>query len=490
MDKTIFIQIDNNPLPERCIVDVEVLDCCCINDFCSLVGDALVGDLKDENNRPYYRLITPVGRLLMDFKDVEEKTFNTIIEKWYDILGNILHKGVQNVAITIQFPQQYVDWLIHNDNPYFEQVGKNLRYNNGIVTLSPDEIADDIIASLSYKVNYFLKEKKNNISFVVFSNPLIRNSSFIIKRVKFEGIEFLRYDSWKDNIIKKGEKGNVQDEILTINGVSFKMIHIEGGSFTMGATSEQISDACYNEKPAHRVTLSSFFLGETEVTQALWLAVMGYNPSKFQGADRPVEKVSWEDCQMFISKLNSLMGKSFRLPTEAEWEFAARGGNKSMGYKYSGSNDLSVVAWYKSNSGKETHAVKTKAPNELGIYDMNGNVREWCLDKMDDYKSSSQTNPMSASSGSYHVLRGGGWCNNADACRVSSRYDLTLDSRYGDLGLRLALSPHNYLNQNSDSVMNVMMEAGEILVGKKHFIVSDSHDDINIDDIPTSIDRI
>jgi formylglycine-generating enzyme required for sulfatase activity len=268
------------------------------------------------------------------------------------------------------------------------------------------------------------------------------------------------------------------------------MIHIEGGSFTMGATSEQISDACYNEKPAHRVTLSSFFLGETEVTQALWLAVMGYNPSKFQGADRPVEKVSWEDCQMFISKLNSLTGKSFRLPTEAEWEFAARGGNKSMGYKYSGSNDLSVVAWYKSNSGKETHAVKTKAPNELGIYDMNGNVREWCLDKMDDYKSSSQTNPMSASSGSYHVLRGGGWCNNADACRVSSRYDLTLDSRYGDLGLRLALSPHNYLNQNSDSVMNVMMEAGKILVGKKHFIVSDSHDDINIDDIPTSIDRI
>ena len=200
MDKTILIQIDNKPLPEKCSEDVDVLDCRCINDFCSLVGNALVGDLKDENGKPLFQLITPIGKLLMDFKEVDEKIFNTIIEKWYDILGSILHKGVQNVALTIQFPQQYVDWLIHNDNPYFEQVGKNLRYNNGIITLSPDEIVDDIIASLSYKVSYFLKEKKNDISFVVFSNPLIRNSSFIIKRVKFEGIGFLRYDSWVKQI--------------------------------------------------------------------------------------------------------------------------------------------------------------------------------------------------------------------------------------------------------------------------------------------------
>ena len=485
MGKTLYIQIDSNSLPKGCGEDVEVLDCCCINDFCSLLGDALVGDLKDENGKPFYRLINPVGKLLMDFKEVDEKIFNTIIEKWYDILGNILHKSVQNVALTIQFPQQYIDWLIRNESPYFEQIGKDLLKNNGIITLSPDDIVDDIIASLIYKVSYFLKDNKKNISFVVLSNPLIRNSSFIIKRVKFEGIEFLRYDSWKEHIIKRGEKGNVQDEILTINGVSFKMIHIEGGSFTMGATSEQICDAIYNEKPAHRVTLSSFFLGETEVTQALWLSVMGCNPSKFQGADRPVEKVSWEDCQIFISKLNSLTAKSFRLPTEAEWEFAARGGNKSMGYKYSGSNDLSVVAWYKNNSGKETHDVKTKVPNELGLYDMNGNVREWCLDRMGDYISSSQTNPMSAGSGSCHVLRGGGWCNSADACRVSSRYDLAMDRRYGDLGLRLALSPHN-----SDSVMNVMMEAGKLLAEKKHFMVSDRPDDINIDDIPTSLDRI
>ena len=218
MGKTLYIQIDSNSLPKGCGEDVEVLDCCCINDFCSLLGDALVGDLKDENGKPFYRLINPVGKLLMDFKEVDEKIFNTIIEKWYDILGNILHKSVQNVALTIQFPQQYIDWLIRNESPYFEQIGKDLLKNNGIITLSPDDIVDDIIASLIYKVSYFLKDNKKNISFVVLSNPLIRNSSFIIKRVKFEGIEFLRYDSWKEHIIKRGEKGNVQDEILTIRG--------------------------------------------------------------------------------------------------------------------------------------------------------------------------------------------------------------------------------------------------------------------------------
>ena len=228
-------------------------------------------------------------------------------------------------------------------------------------------------------------------------------------------------------------------QTFTANGVSFKMIRVEGGTFTMGATSEQGSDAYDNEKPAHQVTLSSYYIGETEVTQALWQAVMGSNPSYFKGENRPVEKVSWDDCKTFISKLNSLTGRNFRLPTEAEWEFAARGGNKSQGYKYSGSNSLGNVAWYGDNSGGETHPVKTKSPNELGIYDMNGNVWEWCQDRYGSYSSSSQRDPAGPSSGSFRVNRGGSWRHIAGDCRVSRRNFYSPGSRGSNLGLRLVL---------------------------------------------------
>ena len=157
------------------------------------------------------------------------------------------------------------------------------------------------------------------------------------------------------------------------------MVEVRGGTFTMGATSEQEVDAFGDEKPAHEVTLSDYYIGKTEVTQALWKAVMGNNPSYFEGENLPVECISWHDCKTFISKLNALTGKNFRMPTEAEWEYAARGGSKSRGYKYSGSNTLDDVAWYSGNSDSETHEVGTKSPNELGLYDMSGNVSELSL---------------------------------------------------------------------------------------------------------------
>ena len=217
------------------------------------------------------------------------------------------------------------------------------------------------------------------------------------------------------------------------------MVRVEGGTFTMGATSEQGSDAYSDEKPAHQVTLSSFSIGKYEVTQEEWQAVMGSNPSNFKGSKRPVEQVSWEDCQEFIRKLNQLTGKQFRLPTEAEWEYAARGGNRSRGYKYAGSDNLGSVAWFTDNSGSQTHPVGQKSPNELGLYDMSGNVWEWCQDWKGNYSSSSQTNPTGASSGSGRVDRGGSWYNNARYCRSSYRDYYTPSFRYSDLGLRLAL---------------------------------------------------
>ena len=235
-------------------------------------------------------------------------------------------------------------------------------------------------------------------------------------------------------------ENNSEIETFMVNGVSFEMVKVAGGTFQMGATSEQGKDAEDDELPVHSVTLSDYYIGQTEVTQELWKAVMGSNPSYFKGDNqRPVEKVNWNDCQEFIEKLNRLTGKNFRLPTEAEWEYAARGGNKSRGYKYSGSNNPDAVAWYDDNSGSKTHPVATKQSNELGLYDMSGNVYEWCQDWYGGYKSNSQTNPTGASKGSRRVLRGGSWGSSAGGVRVSDRDDYSPDYRDSNLGLRLAL---------------------------------------------------
>ena len=224
------------------------------------------------------------------------------------------------------------------------------------------------------------------------------------------------------------------------DGISIDMVRVEAGTFTMGATAE-MKDRDDSEKPTHQVTLTNdYYIGKYEVTQALWQAVMGNNPSCYKGDNLPVESVSWDDCQDFLSKLNRITGKTFRLPTEAEWEYAARGGKKSRGYQYSGSNNLSDVAWYFDNSGSKTHAVGTKQPNELGIYDMSGNVWEWCQDRRGQYNSFSQVNPTGANSGSKRPFRGGCWAYAASACRSSFRAFNVPAYCVDDLGLRLVLS--------------------------------------------------
>ncbi len=214
-----------------------------------------------------------------------------------------------------------------------------------------------------------------------------------------------------------------------------ELVFVEGGTFQMGSSSGE-SD----EKPVHSVTLSAFNIGKYEVTQAQWKAVMGSNPSYFSGCDNcPVENVSWNDVQEFILKLNAQTGKNYRLPTEAEWEYAARGGKQSRGYTYSGSNDLGSVAWYSDNSGSKTHAVGGKQANELGIYDMSGNVWEWCSDWYGNYNSYSETNPAGASSGQYRVLRGGSWFNNANFCRTAFRAWARSGLQAHNYGFRLVL---------------------------------------------------
>lgn len=196
--------------------------------------------------------------------------------------------------------------------------------------------------------------------------------------------------------------GGGQVETFTVNGVTFEMVRVDGGA------------------------MNPFYIGKTEVTQRLWYAVMGNNPSRFIGDNNPVEQVSWYDCQEFVERLSRLTGRNFRLPTEKEWEYAAKGGSKSRGYEYSGSNDVYRVAWYDENSGSQTHPVAQKLDNELGIYDMSGNVWEWCSD-------------LWSSNSSFRVNRGGSWFSSAADCRVACRGCNAPGNRNDGLGLRLAL---------------------------------------------------
>ena len=266
------------------------------------------------------------------------------------------------------------------------------------------------------------------------------------------------------------EEGNNRITI-PVNGVSFNMIKVEAGSFQMGGDGE------YDGKPVHQVTLTNdYYIGETEVTQELWTAVMGSNPSHFTSSNQlPVEMVSWDDCQTFITKLNALTGRTFRLPSEAEWEFAARGGNASEGYTYSGSNTIGDVAWYWDNipsrsSGKTgygTQPVATKAPNELGIYDMSGNVWEWCQDRYGSYSSDAQTNPTGSPSYYNRVSRGGSWSYDGSKCRVAGRNDNAPPVRLSDYGLRLALEDDNRITitANGVSFNMIKVEGGTFQMG-------------------------
>ena len=233
-----------------------------------------------------------------------------------------------------------------------------------------------------------------------------------------------------DNNKKQSE---ISDLILGI--AKTEMVFVEGGTFNMGCTPEQGSDCGGEEKPVNKVTLSSYYIGKYEVTQGLWEKVLKKSPSSFGGCDEcPVENVSWEDCIEFINKLNELTGKDYRLPTEAQWEYAARGGNKSQGNKFAGGNDMYDLGWYAENSAKKPHKVGLKKPNELGLFDMSGNVWEWCRDWYGAYESSSQSNPIGANSGESRVRRGGSWYSLGNSCRVSIRYTGTPSGRTGDLG--------------------------------------------------------
>ena len=364
------------------------------------------------------------------------------------------HNDSINKALANKVAEQQQLDSIANEKARQESIAAVKRYNDSIANL-PGELYVD-----TNPVGAIVTVDGKRIGTTPINAYKLKKGSYTVKITK-DG-----YKEYRQNItvsyyrgnsiyvrLDKVEKPQPQDKVkvssnsqkltFAVKGIEFKMVAVAGGTFNMGS-----NDGGSNESPVHSVTLSDYYIGETEVTQELWKAVMGSNPSYFKGDKNPVDMVSYNDCIDFINKLNSLLaaqlpaGRKFRLPTEAQWEFAARGGNKGKNNnnKYSGSNSIDDVAWYRDNSSIKTHPVKQKQPNELGLYDMSGNMWEWCSDWYDTYLSSSQTDPKGPSSfmSRYRVLRGGSWIFNAQYCRVAYRSYGTPGYRLNYYGLRLA----------------------------------------------------
>ncbi|MDI9338408.1 MAG: SUMF1/EgtB/PvdO family nonheme iron enzyme [Alphaproteobacteria bacterium] len=318
-----------------------------------------------------------------------------------------------------------------------EQAGKMVLYQNN------QELQDNLFAESTHQK--LIVNRTVNMLWV----ELIQNDTY------WEVVIYAQYHLSKESETDSENNGNSNQEknkipnngvvTYTVNGYNFQMKLVEGGSFSMGCTHEQSFICESDEKPAHTVNLSGFYIGKFEVTQGLWKSVMGYNPSFFNkaGDDYPVENISWDDCQIFIKQLNQLTGNYFRLPTEAEWEFAARGGIKNPQQTlFSGSKYNELVQWDNTNSGNTTHQVGLKQPNSLGLYDMSGNVWEWCADSYGTYSINNLTNPIGTNSGFFKVLRGGSWDTNIKNCRVSNRGYYIASYHGSGRGLRLAISVH------------------------------------------------
>ncbi len=278
----------------------------------------------------------------------------------------------------------------------------------------------------------------------ILKDPTLHNNPNVEAILTKENIVKPPSAEVKDSIRKAREAKLLPNYSERIDNIDIPMIYVEGGSFIMGCNAVNEQVCMTDELPTHGVTLDSFYIGKTEITQKQWRAVMGRNPAGlFFGScdDCPVENVSWDDIQIFLRRLNKKTGKTYRLPTEAEWEFAARGGNKSANYRYSGSNTLEDVAWSRRNSTEKTNPVATKKPNELGIYDMTGNVWEWCSDYFGRYASAMQTNPNNLRFEPLRVLRGGSWSNKEADCRIPYRNHGEPTYRYGDEGFRIVRLP-------------------------------------------------
>ena len=356
---------------------------------------------------------------LLKFRAKVEKGNQTV--KYWSNPDDLKAKVLSSIPSAIKY-QERTGWVRANDEEVNNEAQKKIEYLQKEVKELKHQVTE--------KERTIIEKEEYN----KYSQMTIKNLETEIKRLR-------PLDS--DN---SGKKSLSQMRTFLVKGVEFKMVYVEGGTFIMGGDETDI-DTYPNESPRHEVTLSGYYIGETQVTQALWRAVMGENPSTFKrDPNYPVTDVSWVDCRNFIRQLNKLVkltDMKFHLPTEAQWEFAARGGIYTKGYKYAGSKDIFDVAWFNDNSKGQIHPVAEMEPNELHLFDMSGNVEEWCQDYFGLYNNDaiSESDPTGPENGDSRIIRGGHFGNVANRCRVTSREYTYPKKASGYVGLRLALVP-------------------------------------------------
>ena len=395
--KTLYIQITSAPAPEES-ADLVVYPADMSNYFCNYLEYEFVDGLQMPDGTPCYKEMKP-GSLLLAFASEREEAYQSILRQWENIQRNLLReKPMPESRHKVVLPKEYIEWLLSQEGYIYQKVGEKLAANN-ILSLSAEDLYEEIITPMIKETQSYLQAHTKEFDQFTFSDNGIKSSFLIVKRLKQtdKNLSFMVRCSI--------EKDSHSHLVFTVNGVSFTMI---------------------------RVQTAHFYLGRFPVTQRLWRAIMGTNEQCLCKRDNyPVEKVSWYDCQNFIQRLSLITGKSFRLPTEAEWEYAAKGGAHSKRFNYAGGNNSNEVAWHKGNSRENLHEVGLKRPNELGLYDMSGNVYEWCED---GYKTR-QDDEVSA-----RGVRGGNYLANKEYCRITSRYAITPNYRDHGVGFRLALT--------------------------------------------------
>ena len=447
--KTLYIQITSSPAPEAS-ADLVVYPADMSNYFCNYLEYEFVDGLQMPDGTPCYKEMKP-GSLLLAFASEREEAYQSILRQWENIQRDLLREApAPDTRYEVTLPKEYIKWLLSQEGYIYQKVGEKLVANN-ILSLSAEDLYEEFTVPCIHQLTDYLRKHPGEFDRFVFSEEGIKSSSRIVKALhEVDGKPvFYRLLLWQQEEEEKQANENRirSNQEFTVNGVSFTMIYVQAGSFYMGS-----KEGKENEKPVRLVTLSrDFYIGQFPVTQKLWKAVMGSEaPCSVKGENLPVTNISWDECQVFVHRLSELTGKDFRLPTEAQWEYAAKGGVHSKGFKYAGSDNLDEVAWHHENSKGTPHEVgmkKMKKPNELNIYDMSGNVSEWCAEPY-QVSSNQMANMINIIQPNTlllpllllnRVYRGGGYSSGYN-CRTSARDYWRSNGRLSSVGLRLVLA--------------------------------------------------